>query len=448
MCPLWPFHIVIMYLLMMAPLCILTWGATVKAMKSLPFKFNPSSLEMEMGQTKRIEVYSEDKRAIDYNWIPEAEKERDYVVRVSKTFLVNTGDRENWTSVFDVTANILGKADVKLKSYDENNKTEYESSDSLTVTVVREKRVIDKVFTYSVVILVSILYINFGCALDWDFVKEILKKPVGPLIGFVCQFGFMPLFGFGLGRLLFPDMPEMQLGLFFTGLSPGGGASNIWSVALEANVDLSIAMTTISSLAAFGMIPFWLFALGHNIFAEAKLSTPYSHISHYVVCLIVPLAIGYAVQRFLPRVSKILVRLLKPLSVSLIIFIVIFACVTNAYIFKLFTWQILVAGLALPWLGYFIGYVAAFVLRQPMENVMTIAIETGVQNTGIAIFMLRLSLTQPAADITTVIPVAVAVMTPIPLTLLYICRKIRARHHEKKNLQLIKHGIINGNIQS
>lgn len=192
MCPLWPFHIVIMYLMMMAPLCILTWGATVRAMKTLPFKFSPSSLEMEMGQTKRIYVYSDDKRVNDYVWIPEAEKERDYVVRVSKTILVKTEDNDKWTSVFDVTANILGKASVKLKSYG-NNKTAYESSDSLTVTVVREKRVIDKVFTYSVVVLVSVLYINFGCALDWEFVKETLKKPVGPLIGFVCQFLFMPL---------------------------------------------------------------------------------------------------------------------------------------------------------------------------------------------------------------------------------------------------------------
>lgn len=44
----------------------------------------------------------------------------------------------------------------------------------------------------------------------------------------------------------------MQLGMFFTGCSPGGGASNIWTVALGGNLDLSITMTAISTFASFG----------------------------------------------------------------------------------------------------------------------------------------------------------------------------------------------------
>lgn len=44
----------------------------------------------------------------------------------------------------------------------------------------------------------------------------------------------------------------MQLGMFFTGVSPSGGASNVWSVILGGNLDLSISMTTISTFSAFG----------------------------------------------------------------------------------------------------------------------------------------------------------------------------------------------------
>lgn len=43
----------------------------------------------------------------------------------------------------------------------------------------------------------------------------------------------------------------------------------------------------------------------------------------------------------------------------------------------------------------------AFILRQSPADCLTIAIETGIQNTGIAIFMLRFSLPQPQADLTT-----------------------------------------------
>lgn len=59
-----------------------------------------------------------------------------------------------------------------------------------------------------------------------------------------------------LGLILFPNNPEMQLGLFFTGASPAGGASNTWTVILGGNIDLSVTMSTTSTLAAFGEFQF------------------------------------------------------------------------------------------------------------------------------------------------------------------------------------------------
>lgn len=46
--------------------------------------------------------------------------------------------------------------------------------------------------------------------------------------------------------------PLFFLGMFFTGASPAGGASNIWTVLLGGNLDLSIAMSAISNIASFG----------------------------------------------------------------------------------------------------------------------------------------------------------------------------------------------------
>lgn len=63
----------------------------------------------------------------------------------------------------------------------------------IDVKVTRAKRVIDTVFTSSVATLVSIIYINFGCALQWGEFRSSLKRPVGPVIGIVGQFLIMPL---------------------------------------------------------------------------------------------------------------------------------------------------------------------------------------------------------------------------------------------------------------
>ncbi|RZB40634.1 SBF domain containing protein, partial [Asbolus verrucosus] len=149
-----------------------------------------------------------------------------------------------------------------------------------------------------------------------------------------------------LGKILFPYNPEMQLGMFFTGVSPAGGASNIWTVVLDGNIDLSITMTTISTLAAFGMMP----------------------------------------------------------------------------LFELFSWQIVIAGMELPYLGYLLGYCMAKLLKQPPPDCLAIATET-----GIAIFLLRFTLPQPETDLTTVAPVAVATMTPLPLLIMFFYKKIQTR---------------------
>lgn len=57
--------------------------------------------------------------------------------------------------------------------------------------------------------------------------------------------------------------------------------------------------------------------------------------------------------------------------------------------FDLMTWRVLVVGLMLPWLGFLFGCVISLLLRQPRANVIAIAIETGVQNSGIAIVLLK-----------------------------------------------------------
>lgn len=65
--------------------------------------------------------------------------------------------------------------------------------EKLELIVIRPERVIDRLFTGSVIALVCILYINFGCAMDWEVCRETIKRPIGPIIGSICQFILMPL---------------------------------------------------------------------------------------------------------------------------------------------------------------------------------------------------------------------------------------------------------------
>lgn len=86
-----------------------------------------------------------------------------------------------------------------------------------------------------------------------------------------------------------------------------------------------------------------------------EMPVPYSRIGFSIIALIIPLCIGYCIQHFFPRVSKILVRLLKPLSSCLIIFIIVFATVTNLYLFKIFSWKV-----SISYYCFFIWYIIEF----------------------------------------------------------------------------------------
>lgn len=107
--------------------------------------------------------------------------------------LFSTLHAVNVSQIIIVNLFYVGQTTVSLKVTDRNNETVTENL--LDVTVIREVRVIDTVFTSSVATLVSIIYINFGCALDWGGLKQNLKKPIGPILGLVTQFGLMPTVG-------------------------------------------------------------------------------------------------------------------------------------------------------------------------------------------------------------------------------------------------------------
>ncbi|CAH0763368.1 unnamed protein product [Diatraea saccharalis] len=424
MCPIWPLHLIILYLLALCPLWVLCQQLplTLKAI------FEPESVSVHMDYTAYVDVNVTSNGFMPGDEISLTSGNLDVatVVMNSSYKLTEVDAASNkWQGRVRVYGNFLGRTNISVQA--KRNDEVATADNNLSVTVLRPERVIDTIFVSSVAIFVSLIFINFGCAMHWPTVKEVMKKPIGPVIGMVGQFLFMPLMSFGLGYLIFPaEAAALRLGMFFTGVAPGGGASNIWTFILGGNLNLSLAMTTISTLASFGFMPMWLFSLGQVVFRNADIVVPYSRIAMFVVGLIIPLGIGLAMQRYTPRVAAFMVRILKVFSTTVLLFIIIFAIVTNLYIFKLFTWRIIVAGMGIPWLGYMFGYFLAWICKRPHEDALAISIETGIQNTGIAIFLLRYALDQPEADITTVIPVAAAIMTPIPMTTIYIYQKIKA----------------------
>ena len=215
----------------------------------------------------------------------------------------------------------------------------------------------------------------------------------------------------------------MALGLFVTGCSPGGGASNYWTILLGGNVNLSITMTFLSTIGALVMMPLWIRVLGARLVQAvsptASVLIPYGKIVASLVTLILPLLAGLLIARFRPNLAIRARKMMRPFIIGILVFIIGFAVFINWWLLKLITWRILWAGMLLPWCGFMFGCFSSIILAQRPPDVTAIAIETGVQNTGIAIMLLKLSFPGTDSDIASLLPIVVACFTPGPLLLGY-----------------------------
>ena len=105
--------------------------------------------------------------------------------------------------------------------------------------------------------LLFFLINTLGMAVSMDEFLHHFKRPVAILIVFVGQFVFMPALGYGLANSGIATPYGIALFVILT--CPGGAISNLVCLVFRADLSISVAMTTSSSIAAIFMMPFNLF---------------------------------------------------------------------------------------------------------------------------------------------------------------------------------------------
>lgn len=191
MCPIFsPF---ILLILILAPsfflLCsaAVTWTAT----------FNPEdniTIHMTETDTVSLSLYGLDyNELIANNGELHVRSDNDKLLLIDKKIAATEISQQGtWSGKVVLHAIFLGNPNVYVELTIDDKPPE-KSNEELSVIIIREVRTIDHVFTGSVATLVSILYINFGAALNLKKLVGILRRPIGPGIGFAGQFVIMPL---------------------------------------------------------------------------------------------------------------------------------------------------------------------------------------------------------------------------------------------------------------
>jgi BASS family bile acid:Na+ symporter len=243
--------------------------------------------------------------------------------------------------------------------------------------------------------------LGLGVSLTVADFKKTFVHPRAILVGLSNQLLFVPLTGILLALLL-PLSPETSVGLLIIAAAPGGVSSNVSTYLLGGDSALSISLTTLSNLAAFITLPFWI-RLGLSLFLDTSVfpSVPLIPIMLQVAILtLIPISLGVFIRSKWPRFAQNMRRPVR-IGTAFLLIVAIFGFLLSERESLLnFLVQAGFATLMLCLTTLLLGFMSAWLFKLSPRIRITIAIESGIQNVPLALTVAASVLANPLIAIT------------------------------------------------
>ena len=248
----------------------------------------------------------------------------------------------------------------------------------------------------------TLAFVMFGVALEIkvEHFKKLLYNPRSAIVGFVSQFLLLPFVTFLLVISLSKFItPTIALGMILVAACPGGNISNFISSLSKGNVALSVSLTAIATMGAVVFTPLNFAIWGKlaisffNAHNGAALVRPI-HIDALqmfqtvFIILGIPIILGIFTNTKFPKFTAKIVKPIKSLSILIFTAIVVMALAKNFDYFMLVIKYIFLIVLGHNALAFASGYFLPAILKRPMVDRKTISIETGIQNSGLALVLI------------------------------------------------------------
>lgn len=172
--------------------------------------------------------------------------------------------------------------------------------------------------------ILFLLMFGIGLTLKAEDFRMLARRPRAMLVGVVGQILFLPLIALGVG-FAFKLEPVYFVGLMLIACSPGGSASNVFSMLAGGDVALSVALTAVSSLVTLVTIPLIMsFVMWILAQSGSALELPIGNLlMQNLVLMLLPIGIGLAVKKFSPKkavkIEAVLKRVAFPLLMTLVV---------------------------------------------------------------------------------------------------------------------------------
>ncbi len=248
----------------------------------------------------------------------------------------------------------------------------------------------------------TIAFIMFGVALELklsDF-KRLFSHPKPVLVGIGSQFFAMPLLTFLLAVSLKNYItPTVGLGMILVAACPGGNISNFISALARGNIALSVSLTAFSSMGGLLLTPL-NFAFWGNLFLKIYASgnagglirpikvDPVDVLSTIFLILGIPLILGVLFNTKAPRIAGKMLIPIKRFSILVFAAMIVLIFAKNYAFFLQYIKYIFLIVLLHNALALAVGYYVARSFRLDRQDCKTVSIETGIQNSGLALALL------------------------------------------------------------
>jgi bile acid:Na+ symporter, BASS family len=241
------------------------------------------------------------------------------------------------------------------------------------------------------IVNLSLSLIMFGVALNLrlsDFYLVFIQ-PKAAILGFASQFLLLPALTFLLVWLFRPQ-PGIALGLMLVAACPGGNISNFMTAFARGNAALSVCMTAVASVVAVFMTPFNL-AFWGSLYPPAAELLRQIHLDFFElvrivsIILVIPMVLGMVTRAYLPRMADLLYPKLHFVSIAIFAGIVAAAFYANFHLFIKYIGAVALLVFLHNALAISSGFGLAKLGKLSGPDRRTIAIETGIQNSGLGL---------------------------------------------------------------
>ena len=249
----------------------------------------------------------------------------------------------------------------------------------------------------------ALIMLGLGLGLTTDDFKRVLQNPKIFFVGIFSQIVFLPIIAYIL--LLVIKVPTaIALGVMIIAAAPGGVTSNVMTKFAKGDVALSISLTAVCSLISIISVPLIVFSsaklIGVSNISEEITMTGIALKMAGIVTL--PVFIGMIIRKFTENFISKNIKFIERTTGFL--FLIVFTAIWIEERNNIFSYlsQAGIVVLTLNIVMMIFAYYLAKVFSSNIEQRRCIAIECGLQNGTLAVFVA----TQVFNDIIYVIPTA------------------------------------------